>query len=73
LFTFVSVFFNYKRSAHLWASLFRGTSYVLILTKNGLGYFLGDFFTNLYGHPDQNQVGSLGAGSLKTVPGTLKL
>jgi hypothetical protein len=25
--------------------------YVLILTKIGLGYILGDFLTNLTGHP----------------------
>jgi hypothetical protein len=30
---------------------FPGKSYVLIVTKNGLGYILGDFFTNSSGHP----------------------
>jgi hypothetical protein len=30
--------------------LFRGTSYALILTKNGLGFILGHFFTNSSGH-----------------------
>jgi hypothetical protein len=25
--------------------------FVLILRKNGLGYILGDFFTNTSGHP----------------------
>jgi hypothetical protein len=45
-------FENYKSSAHLWGTFSHGTSYVLILTKNGLGYILGDFFTNSSGHPD---------------------
>jgi hypothetical protein len=31
---------------------FHGKSYVLILTKTGLGYILGDFFTNASGHPE---------------------
>jgi hypothetical protein len=26
--------------------------YVFIFTKNGLGYILGDFFTNSSGHPE---------------------
>jgi hypothetical protein len=29
----------------------RGKSCLLIFTKNGLGYILGDFFTNASGHP----------------------
>jgi hypothetical protein len=28
-----------------WAIFFKGKSFVLIMTKNGLGYTLGDFFT----------------------------
>jgi hypothetical protein len=28
-----------------------GNIYVFVLTKNGLGYILGDFFTNSSGHP----------------------
>jgi hypothetical protein len=27
-------------------------TYILILTKNGVGYILGDFLTNSSGHPD---------------------
>jgi hypothetical protein len=30
---------------------FYGKSYVLILTKNALGYILGESFTNSSGHP----------------------
>jgi hypothetical protein len=29
-----------------WATVIHGKNYVFILTKNGLGYTLGDFFTN---------------------------
>jgi hypothetical protein len=31
-------------------------THVLILAKNGLGYILGDFFTNASGHPAANDV-----------------
>jgi hypothetical protein len=30
---------------------FQGKSYVLIMTKKGLGHILGEFFTNSSGHP----------------------
>jgi hypothetical protein len=33
------------------AYFFHSINYVLNLTKNGLGYTLGDFFTNWSGHP----------------------
>jgi hypothetical protein len=36
------------------SNFFHGKSYVVmyvIFTKNGLGYTLGDFFTNASGHP----------------------
>jgi hypothetical protein len=33
-------------------TFFHGTRYVLICTKNGLGYYLGDSFSNSSGHPD---------------------
>jgi hypothetical protein len=33
--------------------LFSRKSYVSSFTKNGLGYILGDFFTNQSGHPAQ--------------------
>jgi hypothetical protein len=34
----------------MWASFFHAISYVSILTKNGLGYILGEFFKNSSGH-----------------------
>jgi hypothetical protein len=45
LFTLGS-FLNNRGSQNFWASLFHGENFVLILTKIGLGYVLGDFFTN---------------------------
>jgi hypothetical protein len=33
------------------APFHRGTSFELIFMKNGLGYILGDSFTNSSGHP----------------------
>jgi hypothetical protein len=33
----------YRNNPHYFAPYFRGKRYVLILTKNGLGYILGDF------------------------------
>jgi hypothetical protein len=34
-----------------WATVIHFKNDALILTKNGLGYTLGDFFTNSSGHP----------------------
>jgi hypothetical protein len=34
---------NFRSSANSWANFFRSASYVLILTKNWLGYILGNF------------------------------
>jgi hypothetical protein len=45
------LFANYRNSPDYWATHFRDKSYVLIMTKIGLGYILGDFFTNASGHP----------------------
>jgi hypothetical protein len=45
------LFENYRSNANFGATFFRSTSYVLIGTKHGLGYILGDFFTNSSGHP----------------------
>jgi hypothetical protein len=42
---------KYKSSLYKEQLCFRGKTYVLILTKNGLGYILGDFVTNSSGHP----------------------
>jgi hypothetical protein len=39
--------------AQIFGLLFpQRSSYVFILAKNGLGYILGDFFTNSSGHPE---------------------
>jgi hypothetical protein len=35
-----------------WATVFREKSYALVLTNNGFGQHLGDFFANSSGHPD---------------------
>jgi hypothetical protein len=43
-------FGNFRSSTTSWAAFVHGTSYVLIVTKNGLGYILGDFFINASGH-----------------------
>jgi hypothetical protein len=48
-----------------WTTLSLFIDFVLILTKNGLGYILGDFFTNPSGHPGQGNLDlSLMAGIL---------
>jgi hypothetical protein len=44
-------FENYRSSVYFWNTFFNSTSYVLSLTKNCLGYIVGDFFTNPSGHP----------------------
>jgi hypothetical protein len=44
---FFGYFFeNYGRSPNFVATFFHGRSDVLVLTKNGLGYIWGDFFTH---------------------------
>jgi hypothetical protein len=35
----------------IWLLFFQVNRDVLVLTKNGLGYILGDFFTDSSGHP----------------------
>jgi hypothetical protein len=48
LFTYGSYFENYLNRPHIWAALFHGEGFALILTKNVLGYGLGVFSqTNL--------------------------
>jgi hypothetical protein len=37
-------------SPNFWATLFNGKSYVVIFTKNSLGYIFGRFFTSSSGH-----------------------
>jgi hypothetical protein len=48
------VFRKVQKNPYFWGPLFSTVKAmnVLILTKNGLGYILGDFFTNSSGHPD---------------------
>jgi hypothetical protein len=53
---FVQVIENYRISPSVWATIFHGKFYVLILTKNELGYILGDFFTVSSGHPVSRMV-----------------
>jgi hypothetical protein len=44
---------TFRNSANIyWAPFFHGKICALIFTRNGLGYILGDFFTNSSGHPD---------------------
>jgi hypothetical protein len=53
LFTLGS-FFNDRTTANFWTAFSQLTGYVFILTKNGLGYSLGDFVKNVSGHPARN-------------------
>jgi hypothetical protein len=39
------------KQTNFYGFFFHGLRSVIILTKNGLGYILGDFFTNASGHP----------------------
>jgi hypothetical protein len=55
LFPSGSFFENYRNSTNNWATFFRYESCVLIFTRNGMGYILGDFFTNVSGHPVPDQ------------------
>jgi hypothetical protein len=45
------VFEKFRSCANLWDYFFQSICPVFILTKNGFGYILGDFFTNSSGHP----------------------
>jgi hypothetical protein len=42
---------NDRNSANNWATFFYSESFLLVFTKNGLGYIVSDFFTNASGHP----------------------
>jgi hypothetical protein len=46
------VIFVYFLNTKVIKTFIHGKSYKLILTKNGLGHILDDFFTNSSGHPD---------------------
>jgi hypothetical protein len=45
------LFGNNGSSPRSWIAFLQSKSYVAILTKNELGYILGDFLTNSSGHP----------------------
>jgi hypothetical protein len=45
LFTLGSILENCLKSPHFCASFYPGMNYVIVLTKIGLGYILGDFYT----------------------------
>jgi hypothetical protein len=49
LFSFYS-FWTITGVAKTFCPFFHGEMYALILTKNGLGHILGDFFTTSSGH-----------------------
>jgi hypothetical protein len=51
LFTLNSFRENYRNSTNTLGYFFHGKICALIFTRNGLGYILGDFFTNASGHP----------------------
>jgi hypothetical protein len=51
--TFEGFLKNTKVAQKTWTNFHSGNSSVLILTRNGLGYILGDFFTNSSGRPDR--------------------
>jgi hypothetical protein len=45
-------FLRLRKYPKILGNFFRSSGFVvLILAKNGLGYILGDFFTNSSGHP----------------------
>jgi hypothetical protein len=44
-------FFNCISNPNFLATFFAEKNYTIILTKNGLDYVLGAFFTNSSGHP----------------------
>jgi hypothetical protein len=51
VYNFEQFFGNYRSSPKTWATFCHCNSYVLSLTKYGLGHIVGDFFTNSSGHP----------------------
>jgi hypothetical protein len=51
IFYFKQILENYKSRPHFCATFFPSTGYELILTENGLGNILGNFFTNSSGRP----------------------
>jgi hypothetical protein len=48
--------FHYKSDPNFCAAFCHGKSYASILTKTGLGYILGYFFTKSSGNPDCREI-----------------
>jgi hypothetical protein len=48
---YLGSFVKITEIAQLMGVLFHDKCCVLIFTRNGFGYILGDFFTNASGHP----------------------
>jgi hypothetical protein len=48
---FKQLYVKYRRSSNFGRTFFHRKSVVFILTKNGLGYILGDFFYKLIWSP----------------------
>jgi hypothetical protein len=44
---------TYLSISNSWPTVFLSHRYVLFLSKIGLGYILGELFTNLSSHPDR--------------------
>jgi hypothetical protein len=47
----LGIFVKLTEMAQTIGLFFRGKSYVFNFHRNGLGYILGDFFTDTSGHP----------------------
>jgi hypothetical protein len=52
---------NYRSCPNSLATFSHGKIYVQFLTRNGLGYILGVFFTNSPGHTEANESWSVDA------------
>jgi hypothetical protein len=54
LYVYIGLLFeNYiPKQCTLLGYVYNAASYVFIMTKNGLGYILGDSFSNSSGHPE---------------------
>jgi hypothetical protein len=47
----------YRHGANFWITFSQQTGQAFIVTKNGLGNILGNFFTNSSGHPICEELG----------------
>jgi hypothetical protein len=48
---YIGYFLKNTKIAQIFGPLFQCNGYVFVLSKNGLGYILSDFFTNASGRP----------------------